>query len=338
MGNAPGANRVRSGLPTTVAGRVGRQLQSQSDCDRNRRGHHIQARLADAPGNVACGGRGTGLAKPSVVNVSQVITVDKSLLELSGRVACRPNRSLSGSRAAAQPRAYREAGQAVVGRLETVGKQAATLLPPAYSLQPTSLLLFPITCFELVTNGENQDNVIGWKPTILCDVPVAAARKHEFTPPFLGFAPQQRVVRQEFKRLAHAQKLLASPLRILRRDEIEEPLEICERPLGYFDARHARARGRRPFLPEIRVSRYSKVVGRSKARPLASASFSDCSASAANRSRSSDRSASRARASTMNACGVFRAEAASRSMRRLSSSGSFKLVAAMEAQRVRVCR
>ena len=38
------------------------------------------ARLADAPGNVACGGRGTGLAKPSVVNVSQVITVDKSLL------------------------------------------------------------------------------------------------------------------------------------------------------------------------------------------------------------------------------------------------------------------
>ena len=37
-------------------------------------------RLADAPGNVACGGRGTGLTKPSVVNVSQVITVDKLLL------------------------------------------------------------------------------------------------------------------------------------------------------------------------------------------------------------------------------------------------------------------
>ncbi|NJD31294.1 MAG: type II toxin-antitoxin system PemK/MazF family toxin [Gammaproteobacteria bacterium] len=38
-------------------------------------------RLAAAPGNVRVGGRGTGLAQPSVVNVSQIITVDKQLLE-----------------------------------------------------------------------------------------------------------------------------------------------------------------------------------------------------------------------------------------------------------------
>jgi mRNA interferase MazF len=37
-------------------------------------------RLADAPGNVRLPARATGLAKPSVVNVSQVITVDKSFL------------------------------------------------------------------------------------------------------------------------------------------------------------------------------------------------------------------------------------------------------------------
>jgi mRNA interferase MazF len=37
-------------------------------------------RLAEAPGNVRLPGRGTGLAKPSVVNVSQIITVDKSFL------------------------------------------------------------------------------------------------------------------------------------------------------------------------------------------------------------------------------------------------------------------
>ena len=37
-------------------------------------------RLADAPGNVYVSARGTGLAKPSVVNVSQLITVDKSFL------------------------------------------------------------------------------------------------------------------------------------------------------------------------------------------------------------------------------------------------------------------
>jgi mRNA interferase MazF len=37
-------------------------------------------RLADAPGNVRVPARGTGLERPSVVNVSQIITVDRSLL------------------------------------------------------------------------------------------------------------------------------------------------------------------------------------------------------------------------------------------------------------------
>ena len=37
-------------------------------------------RLADAPGNVRLPSKGTGLAKASVVNVSQIITVDKTFL------------------------------------------------------------------------------------------------------------------------------------------------------------------------------------------------------------------------------------------------------------------
>ena len=37
-------------------------------------------RLADAPGNVRVAARATGLTRPSVVNISQLITVDKSLL------------------------------------------------------------------------------------------------------------------------------------------------------------------------------------------------------------------------------------------------------------------
>ena len=45
-------------------------------------------RLAEAPGNVRIPSRGTGLGKPSVVNVSQVLTVDKSfLIERIGRVS-----------------------------------------------------------------------------------------------------------------------------------------------------------------------------------------------------------------------------------------------------------
>ena len=44
-------------------------------------------RLADAPGNVRLPARGTGLSKPSVANVSQVITIDKSFLtERVGRL------------------------------------------------------------------------------------------------------------------------------------------------------------------------------------------------------------------------------------------------------------
>ena len=36
--------------------------------------------LADAPGNVRVGKADSGLSRPSVVNVSQIVTVDRSLL------------------------------------------------------------------------------------------------------------------------------------------------------------------------------------------------------------------------------------------------------------------
>ena len=42
--------------------------------------------LGDAPGNVRLGKGESGLPKPSVVNVSQVLTVDRSLLEEHIRV------------------------------------------------------------------------------------------------------------------------------------------------------------------------------------------------------------------------------------------------------------
>ena len=47
-------------------------------------------RLADAPGNVRLAPKGTGLTKASVVNVSQIITVDKTFLtERIGRLNSR---------------------------------------------------------------------------------------------------------------------------------------------------------------------------------------------------------------------------------------------------------
>lgn len=44
-------------------------------------------RLVDAPGNVLLSARASGLTKQSVVNVSQVVTVDRStLVERAGRI------------------------------------------------------------------------------------------------------------------------------------------------------------------------------------------------------------------------------------------------------------
>jgi len=47
-------------------------------------------KLANAPGNVRIRAKGSGLSQPSVVNVSQLVTVDKTLLtERVGRIDLR---------------------------------------------------------------------------------------------------------------------------------------------------------------------------------------------------------------------------------------------------------
>jgi mRNA interferase MazF len=49
--------------------------------------------LADAPGNVLLPGRSAGLARDSVVNVSQLLTVDRRYLtEYAGTLPPRPRR------------------------------------------------------------------------------------------------------------------------------------------------------------------------------------------------------------------------------------------------------
>ncbi len=50
-------------------------------------------RLADAPGNVELPARGTGLPKPSVVNVSQLMVVDRRILD--GRIGVVPATALT---------------------------------------------------------------------------------------------------------------------------------------------------------------------------------------------------------------------------------------------------
>lgn len=115
---------------------------------------------------------------------------------------------------------------------------------------------FPrVARLELVPNRQNQYDVFGRKPTVLRDITVTAARKDELAPPLFGRPPEQRMVGKQLKRLADADDLFARPLGVLDRNEVEQPLEISERSLGYFDRRHARAFGRRAFTPEARAAK-----------------------------------------------------------------------------------
>lgn len=51
-------------------------------------------RLAEAPGNVALPEAATGLSKPSVINVSQLLAVDRTLLD--ARIGAVPSPQLRG--------------------------------------------------------------------------------------------------------------------------------------------------------------------------------------------------------------------------------------------------
>lgn len=104
-------------------------------------------------------------------------------------------------------------------------------------------------------NCQNQHDVVTREPTILGDITIAPAREDELTATFLGLTAQQRMIGQQLECAAHAQELFAGPDGILCSDELEEALQIAEGALGYFDARHARALGRRAFSLATRFSR-----------------------------------------------------------------------------------
>ena len=104
-----------------------------------------------------------------------------------------------------------------------------------------------------MTNSEDEHDVLGRKPAILGDVSVPAARKDELATALLRSSPEQRMLRDQLERLADAQDLLTCFSRVLESDEVTEPFEVRERPLRYFDGRHARALGRRAFMPDARA-------------------------------------------------------------------------------------
>ena len=61
------------------------------------------------------------------------------------------------------------------------------------------------------------------------------------------------MIGQELQSLSNAQDLFTRLLQILGGDEVKEPFKVGERPLRYFDRRHARAFGRRALVPDTRA-------------------------------------------------------------------------------------
>ncbi len=179
-----------------------------------------------------------------------------------------------------------------------------------------------------MAHGDNEDDFVGRKPPVLRDIAVTAPRENEFATAVLGKSAEQRMIREQLESPADARQSFARAFRVVKRNEIEQPLEVGERSFGYLDPRQGRDRGRRTFRPARRASRQSNAAVKPTAFPVDTACCSDSAASAAKRARNSMRSASRSSASTMKACGLLRARAARRSMRRLRPSGSLRLVAA----------
>jgi len=111
------------------------------------------------------------------------------------------------------------------------------------------LPFFSVARLALMPDRQDQHDVLGRQPAILRDIAVLAARQNELAPTILRHSTQQRVIRKDLECRPYAREPRPGPIWIGLGDEIEQALEIVERPGAYFDARHERARGRRGFLP-----------------------------------------------------------------------------------------
>ncbi len=90
-------------------------------------------------------------------------------------------------------------------------------------------------------------------------VAVASACQHQFAASVLGLAAEQRMLRKQLKGSINAVDLPSGGAGVFLGNEIEQPLQIEERPLAYFDPRQDRGFGRRTRLPSMRATRYLKL-------------------------------------------------------------------------------
>jgi len=87
LGRPRGAGRFATGQAATGARHLGRHLQPDRLATSSR-GHHLDTALATMPGNVFLPASATGLPRDSVVNVTALVTLNKT--DLSEHVGDAP--------------------------------------------------------------------------------------------------------------------------------------------------------------------------------------------------------------------------------------------------------
>ena len=80
MGRIAGPSRIRARLSPPGGRRPGKRVQPQPHCYRRRRPTDLEPALGRRARNVTLRAGSTRLPKDSVANVSQVVTIDRSLL------------------------------------------------------------------------------------------------------------------------------------------------------------------------------------------------------------------------------------------------------------------
>lgn len=106
-----------------------------------------------------------------------------------------------------------------------------------------------------VPNRQDEDTFVGGKPAVERHVRTSAVGHDQFPAPLLDRAADQGMTFQNHYRFTNPLNGLQRLGRIAVRDELEDPLDIGERPRTQPDLRHVFGRGRRALSPRARASR-----------------------------------------------------------------------------------
>ena len=72
-------------------------------------------------------------------------------------------------------------------------------------------MIVSVARLALMPDGENQDDVVGGQPTVLCDVPVPAARQDQLATAVFCEATEQRVLGEQSDCRMYSSRAVLAP-------------------------------------------------------------------------------------------------------------------------------